>query len=103
MNLSLEEWWYDLIFKEYSRPRKLNQEHIWLCKTLGKLKVIIEITEDIDLIKNSLIIILNLLDDTPLDIYEKSGKDIKYLPLNEREKIKKLLKKTLILENSKEK
>jgi hypothetical protein len=100
MNLSLEEWWYNMIFKEYSRPRKLNQEHIWLCKTLRKLKLIMEITDDIDLVKDSLMIILYLLDDTPIDIYEKEGKDIRYLPLNEREKIKKLLKKTLIIKKN---
>jgi len=98
MKISFEEWWYEKIFKEYSKPRKNKQEVVWLCKILKKLKFLLDFTKDLDLVKNSLLILVNLLDEGPLDKYEKLGKDIRYLPSKEREKIKKLLNKTLILE-----
>ncbi|TFG16675.1 MAG: hypothetical protein EU531_05715 [Promethearchaeota archaeon] len=98
MKISFEEWWYEKIFKEYSKPRKKKREFVWLCKILKKLNFLLEFTKDLDLVNNSLLILVNLLDDGPLDNYEKLGKDIRYLPSKEREKIKKLLNKTLILE-----
>ncbi len=74
----------------------------WLCKTLKKLMILLEITKDVDLVKNSLVIVLNLIDDVPLDNFERVGKDIKNLPLYEREKIKRILKKTLLIERIEE-
>ena len=101
MKISFEEWWYNKIFKEYSKSCKRPHEVIWLYKILNRLKIILEITNNIELVKNSLIILINLLDNGPLDIYEKLGKDIKNLPTNERKKVKELLKKTLNMENIK--
>lgn len=101
MKISFEEWWYDKIFKVYSKSYKNPHEILWLYKILNRLKFLLEITNNIELVKNSLIILINLLDNGPLDIYEKLGKDIKNLPTNERKKVKELLKKTLILEKIK--
>jgi len=98
MPFSFKEWWFEKIFSEFSKPRKKNQEVIWLCKTLKKLNFLLEITKDLDLVKSSLFILVSLLDDSPLDSYEKRGKDVRALPLKERERMKKLLKSTLILE-----
>ena len=101
MKINFEEWWYDKIFKEYSKSCKRAHKVLWLYKILNRLKILLEITNDMELVKNSLIILINLLDNGPLDIYEKWGKDIKNLPIKERKKVRELLKKTLILEKIK--
>jgi hypothetical protein len=98
MKISFEEWWYRKIFREYSKSSERTHEVLWLYKILNQLRILLEITNNIDLVKNSLVILINLLDNGPLDIYEKLGKDIKYLSTNERKNVKELLKKTLILE-----
>jgi hypothetical protein len=102
MKISFEEWWYEKIFKEYSKPRKKNLEVTWLFNTLKRLKQILELTNDIHLVKNTLLILINLLDEGPIDNYEKVGKDIKRLTFKERENIKRMLKKTLIMEKIEE-
>ncbi len=101
MKISFEEWWYNKIFKEYSKSGKRPQGVLWLYKILNRLKFLLEITKDIELVKNSLVILINLLDNGPLDIYEKLGKDIQHLSAKERKDVKDILKKTLILENIK--
>ena len=98
--ISFEEWWYEKVFRDYSKPRKNKQEVVWVCRTLKKIIFLLKITKDIDLVQNSLFILINLLDDGPVDIYEKLGKDIGDLPSKERENIKKLLKRTVILEKT---
>jgi len=102
MKNNYEEWWYNKIFREFSKPQTKTQKMFWLCKTLKKLMILLEITKDVDLVKNSLVIVLNLIDDVPLDNFERVGKDIKNLPLYEREKIKRILKKTLLIERIEE-
>ncbi|MFX0027435.1 MAG: hypothetical protein ACFE8M_13615 [Candidatus Hermodarchaeota archaeon] len=57
----------------------------------------LDTTNDISLVKNSLIILLNLIGDLPLDRFEKAGKDSRFLSKNEREKLKELLRDTLVI------
>lgn len=96
--MDFEERWYETIFRDFSKPRKKKQENIWLCRILKKLIFLLKVTKNTDLVQNSLFILTKLLDDDPIDIYEKLGNDVKDLPLKERENIKKILKRTLILE-----
>ena len=95
---NFEEWWYETIFRDFSKPRKRNQEAIWLCRILKKLIFLLKVTKNNDLVQKSLFILTKLLDDDPIDIYERLGNDIRDLTLKERENIKKLLKKTVVLE-----
>jgi hypothetical protein len=102
MKLNFEEWWYKKIFREFIKPREKAQEYLWLTNCLKKLKLLLEITSDLELVKSTIIILLNLLRADPLDNFAKFGKNIKYLPLSEREKIKDMLKETLVIERIEE-
>lgn len=95
MNGNYEEWWYNKILRGYSKAQNKRYKNLWLSKTLKQLTILLDTTNDTFLIKNSLIILLNLMEDLPLDRFEKVGKDSKHLSLKERNKIKELLKDTL--------
>lgn len=90
-----EDWWYNKILKGYSKVRNKRYETLWLCKTLKKLMFLLDTTNDTLLVKNSLIILLNLIGDFPIDRFENKGKNIKSLTQTERAKLKQLLKDTL--------
>ena len=92
-----EDWWYNKILRGYAKARNKRYETLWLCKTLKKLMFLLDTTNDTALVKNSLIILLNLIEDLPLDRFEKAGKDSRYLSKNERAKLKELLKDTLVI------
>jgi hypothetical protein len=92
-----EDWWYNKILRGYAKARNKRYEALWLCKTLRKLMFLLDTTNDATLVKNSLIILLNLIEDLPLDRFEKAGKDAKNLSQNERNKLKELLKDTLVI------
>ncbi|MFW9946379.1 MAG: hypothetical protein ACFFDX_06065 [Candidatus Odinarchaeota archaeon] len=92
-----EDWWYNKILRGYTKARNKRYETLWLCKTLKKLMFLLDTTNDTSLVKNSLIILLNLIEDLPLDRFEKKGKDAKHLSQNERNKLKELLKDTLVI------
>ncbi|MFX0031182.1 MAG: hypothetical protein ACFE8E_13990 [Candidatus Hodarchaeota archaeon] len=96
MNSNYEDWWYNKIFRGYAKARKNRYETLWLCKMLKKLMFLLNTTQDTTLVKNSLIILLNLFEDFPLDRFEKKGRDTKYLSQKEKNELKKLLKDALI-------
>lgn len=92
-----EDWWYNKILRGYAKARNKRYETLWLCKTLKKLMFLLDTTNDTALVKNSLIILLNLIEDLPLDRFEKAGKDAKYLSQDEKDKLKEILKDTLVI------
>lgn len=70
-----------------------NNITLWLCNTLMRLMNLLEATKNKALIKDALIIVLNLMQDIPLDHYEMNIKNFKNMTLNNRLEAKNLLKK----------
>jgi len=70
-----------------------NNITLWLCNTLMRLMNLLEATQNKALIKDALIIVLNLMQDIPLDHYEMNIKNFKNMTLNNRLEAKNLLKK----------
>lgn len=96
MDSNYEDWWYNKIIKGYNKAQNTRYEMLWLCKILKKLMFLLNATQDTTLVRNSLIILLNLIEDIPLDRFEKIGKDLQYLSIKEKKELKKLLKDTLV-------
>ncbi|MFW9770590.1 MAG: hypothetical protein ACFFFB_07140 [Candidatus Heimdallarchaeota archaeon] len=96
MNSNYEDWWYNKIIREHAKARNNSYEMLWISKILKKLMFLLNTTQDTILVRNSLILLLNLIEDLPLDRFEKRGKDLKYLSLKEKNELKRLLKDTFV-------
>ena len=100
MEHQYEEWWYNSILKGYKRVRGTSKlETIWLHKKLKKLMFLLDSTNDINLVKNSMILLISLIDDFPIDIHEQLGREIKSCTPEEQKEVKKILKETLLKQN----
>jgi hypothetical protein len=80
---------FDSYFRQFHSKNNLT---LWLCKTLMKLMNLLEVSRDKELIKDALIIVLNLMKDTPLDLYHKNTKNFKEMTLIKRLEVRHLLK-----------
>ncbi|MFX1496852.1 MAG: hypothetical protein ACFFBH_04955 [Promethearchaeota archaeon] len=96
MDNNHDDWWYNKIIKGYIKARNNRYEMLWLCKILKKLMFLLNVAQDTTLVRNSLIILLSLIEDLPLDRFAKIGKDLKYLSLKEKRELKQLLKDALV-------
>lgn len=85
---------FKAIFDSYFKFNYSNNKiTLWLCNTLMRLMNLLEATKNKALIKDAIIIALNLMKEIPLDPYEFNTKDLKNMTLNNQIEAKFLLKK----------
>ncbi|MFX1405944.1 MAG: hypothetical protein ACFFBW_03250 [Promethearchaeota archaeon] len=80
----------DSYLKHFNNKNELN---LWLCETLIKLMNLLKAIKNKALIKDALIIVLNLTRDMPLNNYNMHLKNFKNISLNNSIEAKHLLKK----------
>ena len=74
INDDLEMYYYTKILDFYqSQEYDKDSVDIWKSKSYIELMQVLKRTNNKNLVKNAIILILSLFEDTPLDIYDNSG------------------------------
>ena len=81
----LEMEYYTKILDFY-QSQKFDKEtvEIWKSKSYIELMQVLKRTNNKNLVKNAIILILSLFEDTPLDIYDTSGQSVRELKQDDR-------------------
>ena len=84
---------YSKIIEVYQN-RQLDKEaiEIWKDKSYIDLMHVLKRTNNKDLVKNAIILILSLFEDIPVDLYDTQGVDAKELKLEKRKEYLSKLK-----------
>ncbi|MHA1192006.1 MAG: hypothetical protein ACTSP9_06875 [Promethearchaeota archaeon] len=80
INDDLEMKYYTKILDFY-QSQKFNREtvEIWKSKSYIELMQVLKRTNNKNLVKNAIILILSLFEETPIDIYDSSGLSVREL------------------------
>ena len=81
-------------FFQNRRVDKISTE-IWKSKTFIKLMKVLERTQNRDLVRNAILIIISLFEDLPPDFYNNQGKNPASLSPQDKERFKTILKSEL--------
>ena len=85
-NDDLEMYYYSKILDFYQNQH-LDRDsiEIWKSKSYIELMQVLKRTNNKNLVKNAIILILSLFEETPIDIYDCSGLNIQELKKDEKE------------------
>ena len=99
-NEDIESNYYNSIIDFFQNKRfdKVSTE-IWKDKMLIKLMNVLERTQNRDLVRNAILIILSLFEDLPPDFYNNQGKSSASLSPQDKESFKTILKAELYNDN----
>ncbi len=80
-----------------NQMRDPKKAELWKFKALNRLMELLKCTEDEDFVQNSLILLMAISNDNPIDLYSSRGVDAMQLSTEDREEFLSLMEAELLI------